>query len=86
MSAQRATPRVVIEYEFLGYTPPDDAEAFYVDAVVTHTDVSQLVGGNLMFVRQELAERDFAQHGARQIRRQSYGRYYPRWREVWVLH
>ena len=57
MSAQRATPRVVIEYEFLGYSPPDDAEAFYVDAVVTHTDLPQLVGGNLMFVRQELAER-----------------------------
>jgi len=34
-------------------------------------------------MRQNLEERDLAQHGAHRLKTHNRGRYNPRWREVW---
>ena len=73
----------MIEYEFQGYTPPTDAEAFYIATIVMHSNGPQVKSSNLLFARQELEEHDLTQHGAHQLKRQNRGRYHPRWREVW---
>ncbi len=76
--------RVVIEYYFRAYSPPDDLEAFHArDCRITHADIP-LTGDNLSDIRVDLQARGFEMHGARQTRIRRGGRYNPTWREVWV--
>lgn len=80
--------RIVIEYEFKGYSPPDDEEAFYVDATITYSNANlHIIGGdtNLQAIREALGEDAFYLHGAHQLETHHRGRYCPRWREVWAV-
>ena len=76
--------RVVLEYEFLGYTPPEDHEAHGLEFRVTHTPrpLPQALG--LFDMRFTLEGEGFKRHGAHSIRTRNFGRFYPTWREVWV--
>lgn len=76
--------KVVIEYEFQGYTPPTDTEAFFVAATIVHAAIPA-TGGNLQTVRQNLEEHNLTLHGAHQLKTHNRGRYNPRWREVWEM-
>jgi hypothetical protein len=84
MSRQKPD-RVVIEYRYRGYTPPDlgFGEALRADEVnVTFSTVPAPPQGDLYDVRFELEDDGFEYHGAQVIDRGS--RFYdPKWREVW---
>ena len=76
--------RVVVEYRFRAYSPPDDLEALLTDDCrVTYAD-APVTGTNLADVRADLEERGFELHGAHPIKTHWAGRYSPTWREVWV--
>lgn len=80
--------RVVLEYPFKGYSPPDHPlEDFGVACRVTSAaGVGKISStGDLSGMRAELEERGFERHGAEMLDRYVAGnRYDPKWREVWV--
>ena len=82
--------RVVIEYRFAGYTPPEDTEAWCVFCSIPHTDVPlrKRFDVSLLDVRGVLEQLGFTQHGVEQLRGKKntyrHDRYEPTWREVWT--
>lgn len=83
-SGRNGRPRVVVEYRFRAYSPPDGLEALLADNCrVTYAD-APVTGTNLADVRADLEQRGFELYGAHPIKTHWAGRYNPTWREVWV--
>jgi len=83
---QANVKRVVIEYEFKGYTQPDDPEALLVDCTVTYSDRAMAREGlSLAGAREQLGEAGFERlPDVAPIQTHEARRLHPRWREVWA--
>jgi hypothetical protein len=77
---------VVIEYEFKGYTQPNDLEAMRIECKVTHSDAPLSgTGGDLAQVRAALDDAGYErQPETAPTERYQARRWCPTWREVWA--
>jgi hypothetical protein len=76
----------VIEYQFTGYTPPSDSQAWDIEAQITHAERVAISGKALLSeLRQALEEAGLRKAGACITNRRSgsTSRWLPKWREVW---
>ena len=73
--------RVVLEYEFVAYHPPEDFfEAMGIGYTVRFAGVP-VQGDDLSEAREDLADKGYALHGAQMLKSRARGRYAPTWRE-----
>lgn len=75
----------VIEYQFKAYSPPDDSQAWDVQAAITHA-AGVVIGttrGLLADLRTALEEAGLCQHGVQPTQKYYNGQWCPTWREVW---
>lgn len=77
--------RVVIEYTHRGYGPPDELEALLVECKVTYSQYAYPRFLNLAGARESLEGEGFEmQPEVKPVKTRQFGRWCPRWREVWV--
>ena len=80
-----ATQRVVVEYTHRAYSPPDDTEALLVTCTVTYSEPANPQFLNLAGAREHLEREGFTQQLEIQpVKMYQFGRWCPRWREVWA--
>ena len=77
--------RVVLEYDYQAYSPPDDSAAGIVGCQVACSKGLPVAGRglNLADVRAQLADMGLTRKGAKIKRMYRHRQFNPRWREVW---
>jgi hypothetical protein len=78
----------VIEYQWKGYTPPSDSQAWNIEAQVTHAEQVAVSGKALLSnFRQALEDLGLRKAGAFAVTKRSgaSSRWLPKWREVWRM-
>jgi len=82
---KRTVKRVVLEYEFIAYHPPEDLfEAMGVGYAVRFAR-EPVQGGDLSEAREDLTYKGYTLHGVQMLKPRARGRYAPTWREVWTM-
>lgn len=77
--------RVVIEYDFQGYSAPEGAEADFLPCTVIHKPVELgLLGDDLAEVRDNLFFEGYEMVEVTPTKTRQFGKCFPRWREVWA--
>lgn len=79
-----ASQKVVIEYTHRSYSPPTDEEALLVTCKVTFSEYANPQFLNLAGARDHLEGEGFTQQPEiHPVNKYQFGRWCPRWREVW---